>query len=91
MSSLDKIRQKFVDPKLFSKGGEHPHEKVLYLSVLKRFVLLRVRMKISYMAILRSLTIKELFLEAILQSYKQFLAMNLTVPKFTGLERKFFI
>lgn len=46
-------------------------ENALYLRVFQRFNLLRVRMKISYMALCKQKTIKEFWLEGILSSYNK--------------------
>ena len=40
-----------------------------YISVFHRFNLLRIRMKISYMALMRQMTVKELFLSTILNTF----------------------
>jgi len=48
-------------------------------------------MKISYMALVRQCTIRELFLEGILASYKSHAAAGLPVKEFPLLEKKFFI
>ena len=52
-------------------------EQKIYLQVFKRFNLLRVRMKISFMALQRQMTIKELFLETILDSYHKLNSLGL--------------
>ena len=44
-------------------------ERVLYLKVFKTYNIMRVRMKISYMALVKQKTVKELFFEAILETF----------------------
>ena len=50
---------------------------------------MRVRMKISYMALLKQMTVKELFLEAILETYNERLQKG-QCKKFIGWDDKFF-
>ena len=45
--------------------------QVLSLSVLKKLLVCRVRMKISYMAFNKNLTVLELFLKSILKVYRE--------------------
>lgn len=59
--------------------SQHPYfdqekfemETALYLKVFQRFNMLRIRMKISYMALCKQLTVKEFLLEGILSSYNK--------------------
>lgn len=57
-------------------------ETKMYLAVFKRFRLMRVRMKISYHALCKSLTVKELWLEAILDAYNKRLSKGLIKKPF---------
>jgi len=52
-------------------------EQSLYLSAFRIFNLKRIRMKISYMALLKKKTIQELFFEAIINSYNELEAQGL--------------
>lgn len=45
--------------------------QVLSLSVLKKLLVCRVRMKVSYMAFNQNLTVMELFLKSILKVYRE--------------------
>lgn len=66
-------------------------ETKMYLSVFKRFRLMRVRMKISYAALCRGITVKELWLEAILDAYNKRLAKGLIKKPFKQGEDEFFM
>ena len=46
------FREKDID-EVISNDGSYPHERDLYLKVIKWFNLMRVRMKISFMALLK--------------------------------------
>lgn len=58
--------------KHFSDDCSYYYENEMYLSVIKRFNIMKVRMKISYQALLKSQTVKELIFESILHSFKYF-------------------
>ena len=47
------------------------YETALYQKVFRKYLVLKVRMKISYMAFMEGKTVKELFLHAILKSYHE--------------------
>ena len=47
------------------------YETALYQKVFRKYLLLKVRMKISYMAFMEGKTVKELLLHAILKSYNE--------------------
>ena len=51
-----------------------------YISVFHRFNLLRIRMKISYMALMRQMTVKELFLSTILNTFIQLSTSQVKPP-----------
>ena len=52
-----------------------------YEDQLKAFRIIKIRMKISYMALMRKLTIKELFLNAILDQCGHFFESNKLTTK----------
>ena len=64
------FRQKDIE-EVISKDGSYPHERKLYLRVIRFFNMMRIRMKISLMALQKQITIKEIFLEAILTVYNK--------------------
>ena len=45
------------------------NEQSLYDKVIKKYAILRIRLKLSYMAALKGLTITELFLKQMIRSY----------------------
>ena len=47
------------------------NENKIYRKVYLKFLILKVRAKISYMAFLRNMTVIELFAHTILKSYKE--------------------
>ena len=60
------------DPKLnyISNDAQHPQEQDVYLKIFKYFSLMRIRMKISYMALIKKCTVRELFLQSICKTFK---------------------
>ena len=69
----------------------YSQETRMYLAVFKRFKLMRVRMKISYMALCKTMTAKELWLEAVLDAYKTRLNKGLIKKAFEQGSDDFFI
>ena len=53
------------------------NENFLFRKIYIKFIVMRVRAKISYMAMIRRMTVVELFVTAIQKSYKDFLEMGL--------------
>lgn len=83
------FRQKDID-EVISSDGSYVHEKELYLRVIKWFNLMRARMKISFMALLKQMTIKELFLDSILHVYNKMVNLRLIKNLYPKLDKKFF-
>ena len=57
--------------------------------MLRRYTILKVRMKISFMALQQSKTVKELFFETIMNTYLQFSNQN-RIKKFNLVDNDFF-
>ena len=63
----------------FRGTATHLREEA-FLQIFKRFNLMRIRMKISFMALQKLQTIKEFFMEAILEQYKKLISQGLIHP-----------
>ena len=80
---------KNLDHLFVSENASKPQEKELYLKVIKMFNKMRVRMKLSYMAFQKGQTVKEMFLETILQTFTQFKRQKLPVKEYDYFEKSF--
>jgi hypothetical protein len=56
--------------KIISSDGSYPHEQLLYMKTIKNFLMMKIRMKISYEALLNGRTIHEHILCTILMTFK---------------------
>ena len=66
-------------------------ENKLYLSTLKKFKLMKVRMKISYSALVKGMTVKELILDSILETYVKLNKLGLIKNPFEQGDDEFFL
>lgn len=83
------FRDKDIDD-IISNDASYPHERDLYLKVIRWFNLMRVRMKISYMALMKSFTIKELFLDSVLTVYNRMVQGGIIKNYYPKLDKRFF-
>jgi hypothetical protein len=63
--TLPNLKQNFI-----SDDASFEQEQQVYLQILKYLMLMKVRMKISFMALIKKMTVRELFLWSIARSFK---------------------
>jgi len=69
-----------------TEDASREEEQRLYLRVFKKFTILRVRMKISFMALKKMVPVQELLLESILATHKAYCAQGNEVRQYQRVD-----
>ena len=80
-SLLDKRENEVV-----SDDAEYCDEQKLYLKVIRKFTILKVRMKISFMALQKVVPVSELLLESILNTYQMYCMLGKKMKQFQRID-----